>query len=154
MSFKSKILIAIIGIVWFDATASVLSKLLQFDYSYLIPVSLLIYVVVGYWGAYRRGFIFGILLGGLAGLGDATLGWFVSTQIGAFTRSPMPAMSPLVLSIVIIVVTTSGLIFGLIGAALCAAFGKARPQDKRGLPRPLDNMFHNSAAPVKPPGVE
>jgi hypothetical protein len=126
MSFKSKTLIAMVGVVWFDATASVLSRVLHFDYSYLIPVSLLIYVVVGYWGAHRRGFLFGILLGGLTGLGDSTLGWFVSKQIGAFTSSAVPPMSPAVLLVVIIFKTVSGVILGLIGAALCAAFGKTR----------------------------
>lgn len=140
MSFKKKILISIFFVIWFDATASVISRVLHFNYSYLIPVSLLIYVAVGYWGAYRRGFLFGILLGGVVGLGDSTLGWFVSTQIGAFTASPLSQASPLVLLVVIITVTLSGIFLGLIGAALCAAFGKARPRDQRALPPPPETF--------------
>jgi uncharacterized protein YqgC (DUF456 family) len=84
MTFKSKVLVTAFVIVGFDAVASFLSKRFQFDYTILVWASFLIYAAAGYWGAHRRGFLFGVLLGALAGLVDSTIGWFVSMSIGPF----------------------------------------------------------------------
>ena len=72
MSFKAKILLTVLAIVGFDAVASFVSRMTKLEYTRLIWVSFLIYVLVGYWGAYRRGFVYGMVLGGLAGLTDST----------------------------------------------------------------------------------
>ena len=126
MTFKSKLLITVLVVVAFDAGASLLSRLLQFDYTNLTYVSFLIYVLAGYWGAHRRGFVLGVLLGGLAGLSDATIGWSVSTWIGPFTRTAIPPVSSLLVLIVVPTVTVLGIFFGLIGATLCKLFGQTK----------------------------
>lgn len=129
MTFKGKTLVVILVIVGFDAVASLLSKLFQFDYTNLVWASLLIYVAAGYWGAHRRGFFFGLLLGLLAGLIDATLGWFISTAIRPFSTTEIPPVGFSLWLIVLPVVTALGFVFGLVGAGLCKIFGQARPVD-------------------------
>lgn len=126
MPFKAKILITILAIVGFDALASILSRISQFEYTRLMWVSFLIYVVVGYWGAYRHGFLYGILLGALAGVTDSTLGWFVSSMIGPFLQPPIPSLGPLLIAIAVIIVTVMAFACSSIGAGLCKLFGHTR----------------------------
>ena len=89
-------------------------------------MSFLIYLVVGYWGAHRRGFTYGMLLGTLAGLADSTVGWTVSRMIGPFLQTDIPSISPLVVALV---VTASAFLFGSIGAVLCKLYGQTRAAD-------------------------
>jgi hypothetical protein len=93
----------------------------------LIWVSLFIYIAVGYWGAHRRGFLFGVLLGSFAGLTDSTIGWWVSTSIRPFSRTEIPPLSLFLQLIVLISVTALGFVFSLIGAGLCKLLRQTRP---------------------------
>ena len=129
MSFKTKILFAVLAIVSFDGLASFISRITQFEYTRLMWVSFLIYVLVGYWGAYRRGFVYGMALGAVAGLTDSTLGWFVSRMIGPFLQTPAPSLGPVLVAIVIIIVTGSAFVFGSLGAGLCKLLGQTRTAD-------------------------
>lgn len=126
MTFKSKILVTIVVIVGFDAVASLASRILQFDYANLVWVSLVIYLAAGYWGAHRRGFLFGLLLGSLAGLADSTIGWWVSTWIRPFSRTGIPPLGLSLQLIVLITVTALGFVFGLVGAGFCKIFVQSK----------------------------
>jgi hypothetical protein len=126
MTFKGKILVTIAVIVGFDAVASLASRILQFDYTNLVWVSLVIYLAAGYWGAHRRGFLFGLLLGSLAGLADSTIGWWLSTWIRPFSRTGIPPLGLSLQLIVLITVTALGFVFGLVGAGLCKIFGQSK----------------------------
>jgi hypothetical protein len=128
MTFKGKILVAILVVVGFDAVASLLSRLFQFDYTNLVWLSLLIYVAAGYWGAHRRGFFFGLLLGLLAGFIDSTIGWLISTLIRPW-GTELPSVSVSLGLIVVPVVTALGFVFGFVGAGLCRIFRQARSVD-------------------------
>src|SRR5712691_6326933 len=129
MSFKAKILLTVSAIVGLDAVASFVSRMTKFEYTRLMWVSFLIYVLVGYWGAYRRGFVYGMVLGALAGLTDSTMGWFVSRMIGPFLQTPVPSLGPVLVAIVIIIVTASAFVFGSVGAGLCKLVGQTRAAD-------------------------
>jgi hypothetical protein len=126
MTFKKKILVTIAVVVGFDVVASLASRLLQFDYTNLILVSLAIYLGAGYWGAHKRGFFFGLLLGALAGLTDATLGWWVSTLIRPFSRMPIPPLSLSLQFIILIIVTPLAFGFGFVGAGICKILGQTK----------------------------
>jgi hypothetical protein len=126
MAFKSKILITILIVIGFDAVASALSRSFHYDYTRLVWVSFLIYLVVGYWGARNLGITYGVLLGAVAGLADSTIGWFISRMIGPFTKIPIPTLSPAVVAVVILTTTSIGFMFGLIGAGLWRAIGQSK----------------------------
>jgi hypothetical protein len=127
MSFKDKIMVTSAVTVGFDAVASLASRVFQFDYTNLIWISLVIYVAVGYWGAHRRGFLFGLLLGALAGLADSTIGWWISTWIRPFSRTGIPPLGLSLQLIVLTSVTALGFVFGLIGAGLCKVLRQSKP---------------------------
>jgi len=126
MTFKGKVLVTILMIIGFDVIASLASRFLQFDYTYLVWVSLVIYLTAGYWGAHRRGFLFGLMLGSLAGLADSTIGWWVSTSIRPFSSTEIPPLDSSLQLIVLITVTILGFGFGFVGAGLCKVFGQAK----------------------------
>jgi hypothetical protein len=129
MSFKSKILITVVGIVGFDAVSSFVSRSFQLDYRNWMWLSFFLYAVVGFWGAHRRGAAYGMLLGTLAGLADSTFGWFVSRMIGPFVPNREPSLEPLMITIVVIVVTISGFVLGSVGALLCKLLGRSTTVD-------------------------
>ena len=126
MTFKKKILITIAVVVGFDVIASLASRLLQFDYTNLVLVSLAIYLGAGYWGAHRRGFLFGLLLGALAGLTDATIGWWVSTLIRPYSRMGIPALDLSLQFIILIIVTPLAFGIGFVGAGICKILGQTK----------------------------
>jgi len=129
MSFKIKVLITFLLVIAFDAIASLLSRLLQFDYTNFVWISFLIYVAVGFWGAFRQGFGYGMILGAIAGLTESTIGWYISRMIGPFIHHKMPPLNPIVIVITIVLVTLTALGFGSVGAALCKLSGRTRTAD-------------------------
>ncbi len=129
MSFATKVLITCLAVVAFDALASLLSRLLQFEYANFMWLSFLIYVVVGFWGAFARGFLYGMLLGTIAGFTDSTVGWFVSRMIGPFIQPKVPPLAAVLVVFVVVVVTASAFALGSLGAALCALLKRTRPAD-------------------------
>jgi len=126
MTFKKKILVTTAVVVGFDIVASLGSRLLQFDYTNFILVSLSIYLSAGYWGAHKQGFLFGPLLGALAGLTDATMGWWVSTLIRPFSSTGIPPLGLLLQFINLIIVIPIALGFGVVGAGICKILGQTK----------------------------
>lgn len=110
----------ILAVAIFDVIASLASRMFVFDYTKLFWASWCIYFIAGLVGCKRLGFISGITLGLVAGLGDATLGWFLSTAVGPYLPNrPQQPYGILIVGITIVIVTTLGAFFGLLGACLC-----------------------------------
>jgi hypothetical protein len=129
MSFKTKILVTCLVVVAFDTVASLVSRTLEVEYAYFMFLSLLIYLTVGYWGAFRQGFVYGMSLGAIAGLTDSTAGWFVSRMIGPFIQPKTPPVNSIVVAVKILTVTVLALALGSLGAALCKLVGQTRTAD-------------------------
>jgi len=129
MSFKTKVLITLLVIVGFDAIASLLSRSFQFEYANFVWLSFLIYVALGFWGAFRQGFVYGMLLGAIAGFVDGTFGWFVSRMIGPFIQPKLPSLGLVLVVVTIATVTVLALAFGFLGAVACKLLGQTRTAD-------------------------
>jgi hypothetical protein len=129
MAFKNKLLFAALLVVGFDAVASLFSRSSHFEYTRFVWVSFLIYVLVGYWGAYRTGFVYGMLLGMFAGFIEATIGWYVSRMIGPFVQNDIPALNPLIVAVAIVIATATAFLFGSVGAGLCTILGQSKTAD-------------------------
>ena len=54
MSFQTKVLVACFCIVAFDAVASLLSRIFEFEYIHFIWFSFILYVVIGFWRVSAR----------------------------------------------------------------------------------------------------
>ena len=72
----------------FDTVASVGSLVLGFPYAKASFGSFLIYLSVGFWAARIKSRPFSLLVGLVAGLADATLGWGVSWVLGLGSLPP------------------------------------------------------------------
>ena len=129
MSFKSKALITLLVVVGFDTVASLLSRSLQFEYTNFVWLSFIIYIAIGFWGALHQGFVYGMLLGAIAGFTDSTAGWWVSQMIGPFIQPKMPPLNAVVIVITIVTVTMLALALGSLGAVLCKLLGQTRTAD-------------------------
>ena len=77
------LVVAAVAIVTYDALMAWISVTLSFPYFYAMLGSCLLYGAAGFIGARRHGFGRALLLGAWIGLVDASLGWFVSSAIGA-----------------------------------------------------------------------
>lgn len=115
-----------IAVVTFDVAASFLSKSLHINYLNFAWGSWGLYTASGYLACRRFTFLEGILGGAVAGLSDSTIGWAVSFLIGPYISYEQPNFSPILIAIVIIFVTMSGTIFGLLGALLSKLHGRLR----------------------------
>jgi hypothetical protein len=106
-------------IILFDVVASFASRSLRFNYGNLVWASWFLYLVSGYVGCMYYDFRAGVVAGLIAGLSDSTVGWALSSFIGPYTTRPHPSPSSLTISLVIVIVTTKGVLLGLVGALLC-----------------------------------
>jgi len=104
------------AVLVFDTAASFASKGLGFPYAYASIGSVLIYAMVGYFSYRHWGLVRAVGAAVLVELVDATLGWFISWQIGPGAL-PTNQATPLVIATTIVTV--------LIFAAVCALIGSA-----------------------------
>lgn len=109
-------LTVIIIVALFDVVASFASRIFLFDYTKLFWVSWCINFMAGFVGYKRLGFVGGVVAGFAAGFGDATLGWFLSMAISPYIRHPPQQFGILIIIITVVMVSTLGIFFGLIGA--------------------------------------
>jgi hypothetical protein len=105
-------------IVVFDAVASTASRTLQVDYTKLGWVSYILYIAAGYFGCKYFDLLSGIAAGFVAGLSDSTIGWLLSSAIEPHIPFAQPQYTPLIVSVVIIMVSIVGTFFGLVGSLL------------------------------------
>ena len=129
MTFRTKLLITVIAVIVFDAMQSLVSRVFLVDYVNLGWGSYVVYFAAGYWGAHRQSFKWGVLLATLAGVTDATIGWFILLVIPPFTRIGVPPFHPVLLAIANGLIIARALVSGLIGAGFCALIRHTRPAD-------------------------
>lgn len=110
------ILIGFLLILLLDTIGSIISRQMNFEYGYLLPFSLIIYIAIPFIIAKRADRKIAVILGGLLGLFDATIGWKLSMLLHANTGSNKLNLTPAVFITTIIFVTLSGTLLGLLGS--------------------------------------
>ena len=78
-------LLGILLVTITDALGSVASRKLDFNYGYLTPLSLGIYMLVGYLVSKEYGLTYAIISACIVGVFDATAGWQLSVALKANT---------------------------------------------------------------------
>ena len=116
-----------LAIALFDVIASLASRIFVFDYTKLIWASWGFYFIAGLVGCKRLGFVGGIIAGLVAGIGNATLGWFLSTAVGPYLPNrPQQQYGIVIVGITIVIVSMLGTFFGLLGAAVSKLLNRGR----------------------------
>jgi hypothetical protein len=103
-------------LVGVDVVGALAGKPLGFPYSPLGVVSLLVYVLVGFVGAWRASFAAGVLAAAIVGFLDATVGPLASWLSGPGSLD-QDFTEPRIFAYAIAVGTGTALVAGLIGAA-------------------------------------
>ena len=129
MSFPTRIAFTAIAVITLDVLQSLTSRVFLVDYMNVGWSSYFIYFAAGFWGAHGRTFKWGVLLATVAGITDATIGWFVLAMIPPFTRTGIPPWHPLLLLIADVLILARAVFSGLFGAGFCALIGQTRPRD-------------------------
>ena len=129
MSYTIKVLITGLVVVTFDVIASLVSRTFQIEYVYFVLISLILYILIGFWGAFHRSFVYGMLLGAIAGLADSTLGWFASRMIGPYIPPKVPPANLSLIVTTVLMVTILSLACGSVGSLLCMLLRQTRPAD-------------------------
>lgn len=78
-------LLGILLVTITDALGSVASRKFDFNYGYLTPLSLGIYMIVGYLVSKEYGLTYAIISACIVGVFDATAGWQLSVALKANT---------------------------------------------------------------------
>ncbi len=68
-----------------DALTSIASRRFNFNYARLVPLSFIIYAIIGFAGAREADQVTGIILASAIGFFDATIGWKTSMLLKANT---------------------------------------------------------------------
>lgn len=118
-------LAVILAIALFDVIGSLASRIFVFDYTKLVLASWCFYFIAGFVGCKRL--VGGIIAGLVAGFGNATLGWFLSTAIGPYLPNhPQEQLGIVIVGITIVIVSMLGTFFGLFGAAFFKLLNRGR----------------------------
>ncbi len=116
------ILVGLLSITVFDIIGSVLSAKLNFIYSNLWPISLAIYVLIPFFVTRVSNFKTGLISATLLGFFDSTIGWKLSTLLGANMGFVKINLSNTELIIMIIMITFYSTFIGAIVSWLTTIF--------------------------------
>ncbi len=127
MSVTRKIVLSgCLGIVAFDALASIASRLLNFPYPYATVGSFVIYAVVGFTAARISSVKAAALAGAMVGLTEATVGWGVSWLIGPGRVSNSGInLGTFVLTVILVSLVAGGI--GAVGGAVGRRYASTSP---------------------------
>lgn len=119
--------LGVVAVLAFDTAASFASAGLGFPYAYASAGSALIYAIVGYFTFRRWGLLRAVGAALLVGLVDATLGWFISWQIGPGALPPDQITIPAIAATMVFVFICAA-VCAVIGSAIARALHGRRPQ--------------------------
>jgi hypothetical protein len=108
------LLVAAVVVLVFDTVGAIASSRLGFAYSSLSPISMFIYAAAGFAAGRLAGLKAAVSIGSAVAMIEATLGWFISWQIGP-GRPPAEYSGVGAVLIAIMIVIATGAIFGLLG---------------------------------------
>jgi len=120
------IFIGLIAVTIFDVLGSIASRQMNFSYSYLGPISFIIYVATAFVIAKRAGKKAAIIGTASVGMYDATVGWKLSIFFHANTGGQKFEITPTILVTTIILVTLYGAIIGFLGWWLSTKISQAK----------------------------
>jgi len=105
-----------------DVLGSITSRKLTYKYVYLTPVSLIIYGLIGYVGYQIGSLMWTLLIAGIIGIYDGTIGWRLSIVLKANFGDKGEQAGNLTLSSRITGMAIVSCVFGLLGFVIAGLF--------------------------------
>lgn len=116
--FLLYLLFGTIGVTLIDTVGAILSRRLQFKYRYFSILSFIVYITVGLLVSKQFNLIAAISIGGLLGLYDGTIGFWLSIKLKANNDLNMEQADKLLGVKTTISMTATGIVLSLIGYGL------------------------------------
>ena len=117
-------LVGIFAVTLIDSLGAITSRQLNFNYSLLSIISFIVYVGFAFFLARQVDKKTTIILTGLLGLFDATIGWKLSELLGANTGGYKAEITSIILISTAIFITVFASFLGLLGWWLSQKFSK------------------------------
>ena len=114
-------------IVVFDAVAGAVSKAFLLDYTKMTLINYVLYLAAGFLGRKSFDLPTGVSAAFIAGLADATVGWYLSSVIEPFVPFAQPNYSAVLVFLVIIVISGAAAFLGYLGASLYQLLDRSGP---------------------------
>ncbi len=118
-------LVGILAVTFLDSLGAIASRQLNFNYSLLSIVSFIVYVSFAFFLARQTDKKTTIILTGLLGLFDATIGWKISELLGANTGENEIEITTTILITTVILMTVFSCLLGLLGWWLSKKISKS-----------------------------
>jgi len=115
-----------LAVLILDTLGSLAARHWGFAYGSLSAISFLLYFCAGVGAGRLAGVWAGGLAGGVTALIDATLGWAISSGVGANRRA---GLTPLTIVVVALGVVFTGCMLGLVGGAIGKAVHRSVAAD-------------------------
>jgi hypothetical protein len=115
-----------LAVLILDTLGSLAARHWGFAYGSLSAISFLLYFCAGVGAGRLAGVWAGGLAGGVTALIDATLGWAISSGVGANRRA---GLTPLTIVVVALGVVFTGWVLGLVGGAIGKAVHRSVAAD-------------------------
>jgi ribose/xylose/arabinose/galactoside ABC-type transport system permease subunit len=128
------LLIGLVAVGLLDTFGSVASRLLDFNYSFLSPVSFLIYGTTAFLVTRNRDLKVGVLFGAILGFFDSTIGLKISILLDANTGDSAIELTTVLWVVTAILMTGLGALVGLIGGVLARIVKKKSRNAQQKLP--------------------
>lgn len=122
------ILIGIFLIYIIDVVGSVLSSKFNFPYSYFLPLSLIVYIVIPVLSYVNSNIKLGVLTGLILGFFDSTIGWKTSVFLGANSGIKNEDTTTTIWLIVVFINTSFATIVALISSWITFLIKKKKHQ--------------------------
>lgn len=126
MKYKDNLLaLGMLAVLTVAISGSLSSRLFNFDYSYLTPISMLIYGTAGFVGTTEKGLKKGVWYTTQIGLFDSTIGWMIAIVLGANTGSiDIQPYSVTFFLLGVILITALAALLGLISGGVALMLKK------------------------------
>lgn len=118
-------LVGILAVTLLDSLGAIASRQLNFNYSLLSIVSFIVYVGFAFFLASQTDKKTTIIITGLLGLFDGTIGWKISELLGANTGENEIEITTTILITTVILMTTFSCLLGLLGWWLSKKISKS-----------------------------
>ncbi|MCX2746158.1 hypothetical protein OO013_19925 [Mangrovivirga sp. M17] len=112
------LLIGLLAVGLLDTLGSIASRQLDFNYSFLSPISFIIYGTTAFLSARQKDLKTGVLFAAILGFFDSTIGWKLSLLLDANTGDINNQASTGLWIIITILMTGFAALAGLIGGGL------------------------------------